>query len=443
MLSPRSSEDFRKGVVAATPMLKRRAIALCRDASRAEDLVQETVLRALEHERQFTVDTNLDAWLGTILKNFFLSGIRKTGREVEDGDGAIADSVSVDAEDGSAMDLESTQEVISALPAEQASALRLIADGDTYEEAAKKQGVSVGTIKSRVNRARQEVFITQGGAALNTMVPDYSQPRQIDPSPYAHLVIPATSFGPVPELRWIEICLLRIDPEYQRDVLRYGRKNILKIAAEFDWTKFAPVIVAPLVGGLYAVVDGQHRTTAAALCGIESVPCSIIRADPGQQAAAFAAINGCVTQTSTLQLHAARIVAGEPDAVALAAVCKSAGVEICRYPVPNQKIRKGQTLAVVCLRHCLKARGAEVLTLALECVTKTRDGNRGMLRAPIIEGLCEAVSKSRLSRAEVLKVMGGVNLARVFMDCSIESKRLKRPIRGLVAEKISTVLGVK
>jgi hypothetical protein len=121
---------------------------------------------------------------------------------------------------------------------------------------------------------------------------------------------PASEVGERPELQWVKISRLRIDPRYQREIGRRGADNILAIAPAFKWAKFAPVVVAPIAGGLFAIVDGQHRTTAAALRGFESVPCVIIAADEADQADAFVAINANVTAMSPLQLHAARLAAG-------------------------------------------------------------------------------------------------------------------------------------
>jgi protein gp37 len=129
-----------------------------------------------------------------------------------------------------------------------------------------------------------------------------------------------------------------------------GANNILAIAPAFKWAKFAPVVVAPIAGNLFAIVDGQHRTTAAALRGFESVPCVIIAPDEADQADAFVAINANVTAMSPLQLHAARLAAGSKEAAALTEVCSEAGVTICRYPVPANKIKPGETLAVAMLQ---------------------------------------------------------------------------------------------
>jgi ParB-like nuclease domain len=80
---------------------------------------------------------------------------------------------------------------------------------------------------------------------------------------------PASEFspGPAPFLEWIETDKLVVDVTYQREIGRRGATNVNQIAENFDWSKFAPVIVAPVEGGQFAIVDGQHRTTAAILRG--------------------------------------------------------------------------------------------------------------------------------------------------------------------------------
>src|SRR5258708_5463867 len=96
---------------------------------------------------------------------------------------------------------------------------------------------------------------------------------------------PASEFapGPAPFLEWIETDKLVVDVTYQREIGRRGATNVNQIAENFDWSKFAPVIVAP-EGGQFATVDGQHRTTAAILRGQEKVPCQVVQADRAKQA---------------------------------------------------------------------------------------------------------------------------------------------------------------
>jgi len=220
--------------------------------------------------------------------------------------------------------------------------------------------------------------------------------RSIDLAPFrARYTGAASEVGERPELQWVKISKLRIDPRYQREIGRRGTENILAIAPAFKWAKFAPVVIAPIAGGLFAIVDGQHRTTAAALRGFESVPCVIIAVSDADQADAFVAINANVTAMSPLQLHAARLAAGNRAAAALTEVCKEAGVTICRYPVPSNKIKPGETLAVAMLQSALEKYGRDVLIAALSCITKTRRGNPGMIRLQIVNALCAVLEAER------------------------------------------------
>src|SRR5271155_1962147 len=137
--------------------------------------------------------------------------------------------------------------------------------------------------------------------------------------------------GAAPMLQWLKIVDLVVDPAYQRPILGKGCQNVDRIARNFCWSCFAPVVVSPVEGGKFAIIDGQHRTTSAAILGFESVPCQIAIAAQEQQAAAFKAINGTTTPISQMALHAAALVANEPWAVQISHVCACAEVELLRY----------------------------------------------------------------------------------------------------------------
>jgi hypothetical protein len=98
----------------------------------------------------------------------------------------------------------------------------------------------------------------------------------------------------------LKIADLVVDPAYQRPIIGKGRQNVDRIARTFSWSCFAPVVVSPVEGGKFAIIDGQHRTTSAALVGFESVPCQIVIAAREEQAAAFKAINGTTTPISQM-----------------------------------------------------------------------------------------------------------------------------------------------
>jgi hypothetical protein len=121
------------------------------------------------------------------------------------------------------------------------------------------------------------------------------------------------------------------------------------------------VIVAPVEGGHFAIVDGQHRTTAAILRGQEKVPCQVVQADRAKQAPAYAAVNGNITKTTAQQLYHAKLAAKDAHALALAEVCAAAGVEILRKNLIRSDVKVGQTHAVTALSRCLTLYGRDTL----------------------------------------------------------------------------------
>jgi len=149
---------LRDDLLAAVPSLRAFAISLCGQVDRADDLVQDTLLRALSNLHRFERGTNLNAWLFTILRNLFHSEYRKRRREVEDPDGSYAGRLKAQPEQNSRLDLEDFRAALSKLPHDQREALLLVgASGFSYEEAAGICDCAVGTIKSRVNRARSRL----------------------------------------------------------------------------------------------------------------------------------------------------------------------------------------------------------------------------------------------------------------------------------------------
>jgi ParB/Sulfiredoxin domain len=214
--------------------------------------------------------------------------------------------------------------------------------------------------------------------------------------------------GPAPFLEWIETSKLVVDVTYQREIGRRGAVNVNQIAENFDWSKFAPVIVAPVEGGHFAIVDGQHRTTAAMLRGQEKVPCQVVQADRAKQAAAYAAVNGNITKTTAQQLYHAKLAAKDPNALALAEICLAAEVEILRKNLIRSEVKKGQTYAVTALNRCLAKYGRDTLITALQCITQTADGNAGFVRSTIVEALCEVLHEApgwREAGEELLRAM--------------------------------------
>ena len=163
-------EAIRDALLTAMPALRRFALTLTHDATRAEDLMQDTLVRAWTKADGFQAGTNLNAWLFTILRNLFYSEQRKRKREVEDADGTLARRLASAPEQEGHVEVRELKAALRHLPATQREALLLIgAQSLTYEEAAEVCGVAVGTMKSRVSRARGrlvELLGTDGAVDL-------------------------------------------------------------------------------------------------------------------------------------------------------------------------------------------------------------------------------------------------------------------------------------
>ena len=151
----RAAADPRDELVGHLPAMRAFALSLTRNASQADDLVQDTVVKAWSHFDRFAPGTNLRAWLFTILRNTFYSTRRRTVREVSDSDGALVGALAEKPEHDGRLQYADFVRAFQQLPDEQREALALVgALGHSYEEAAEMTGVAVGTVKSRANRAR-------------------------------------------------------------------------------------------------------------------------------------------------------------------------------------------------------------------------------------------------------------------------------------------------
>jgi RNA polymerase sigma-70 factor, ECF subfamily len=164
---------FREQMIAEIPSLRAFAMSLCGTMHQADDLVQDALLKAWGNASSFQEGTNLRAWLFTILRNTYYSLHRKRGREVQDVDGEHAARVAVAPAQDGMMDLADFRRALAQLPAEQREVLIMVgATGLSYEEAAEICGVAVGTIKSRVNRARVRLGEILGIGGVEDIGPD-------------------------------------------------------------------------------------------------------------------------------------------------------------------------------------------------------------------------------------------------------------------------------
>jgi RNA polymerase sigma-70 factor (ECF subfamily) len=171
--APAPAADPRDEIVTHLPALRAFARGLTGNVSSADDLVQDTVLKAWSKFDQFKQGTNLRAWLFTILRNAFLSQQRKRSKEVSDSTGSFAAKLASKPDHDGRLALQELNDAMRTLPVEQREALLLVgALGFSVEEAAETCGCAPGTIKSRANRGRKAL------AALLHL----DQAEQIDPT---------------------------------------------------------------------------------------------------------------------------------------------------------------------------------------------------------------------------------------------------------------------
>ncbi|MEY1556363.1 RNA polymerase sigma factor [Yoonia sp. R2331] len=153
-----SDVDPKDELLTHLPALRAFALSLTRNNATADDMLQDTVLKAWTNMDKFERGTNMRAWLFTILRNNFYSSRRKLKREVADVDNVFSDAMSVKPDHDGRLQMRDFKSAFEELADEHREALILVgANGFTYDDAAVMCGVAPGTMKSRVNRARAKL----------------------------------------------------------------------------------------------------------------------------------------------------------------------------------------------------------------------------------------------------------------------------------------------
>ena len=147
--------EFGRLIEQEIPRLRRYARALTRDIEQADDLVQNCLVRALAKERLWQFGTNLRAWLFTVLHNGHINSVRRSIREQTDAVAATESFARAQSEPSARLDLLDVEQAIRKLPEPQRRVILLIGlEGMRFDEAAEMLGVPVGTVRSRIARAR-------------------------------------------------------------------------------------------------------------------------------------------------------------------------------------------------------------------------------------------------------------------------------------------------
>lgn len=245
------------------------------------------------------------------------------------------------------------------------------------------------------------------------------------------------------QMKMLRISSLRVDGNYQRAMTVGSVRNIQRICKAFDWAKFLPVIVVEIEDGLWAIVDGQHRATAALTIGIDRVPCYELQCSMSEAAGAFAAINGNVTPMKPVDLWFARLAAGENEALDLKAVLDAADVSVTRK---RKGLRVGETFAVTVLQRALDGYGASTLGTILQAITQTAEGNAGMVVGFVVHG----IGKSIITKPNLLNepsllfdAMDDWPIDEAAHRANIESARTGNPIQYIITRELNDHLRSK
>jgi RNA polymerase sigma-70 factor, ECF subfamily len=156
--------SLRDAMLSAVPSLRAFAISLSGNIDRADDLVQETLLRAIANIDSFQPGTNMSAWMFTILRNLFRSEYRKRRREVEDTDGSYAESLKSQPEQNSRLEFQEFRAALAKLPPDQREAVTAhVVEDRGYPELAASLQTSEAAVRQRVSRGLATLRRRRGG----------------------------------------------------------------------------------------------------------------------------------------------------------------------------------------------------------------------------------------------------------------------------------------
>lgn len=313
------SEDARQHVAAELLKVRRRLLvyarSLTRDWDRADDLVQDVFLRALERAEQYERGTNFASWIFRVTRNHWISSLRGGRNQPHEDIDGLKLTVPQRQEDG--IRFRELAVLVRLLPRE--NRLILLMAGLEGADARRDRGP---------HRLR-------GGHGQE---PDEPDPRSARRCPMKFTkksdvqVRPSDDLGPVPGLRWIDKTLIDVDRRYQREISHQGIRHINGILRDFEWRYFQVITVTPTRAGRFFAIDGQHRWAAAMRHpAIVRLPCLVLEEiDIRQQAKVFDVMNSKRLGISALTKFHAALAAGDPKATRVDYLCAEAGITILR-----------------------------------------------------------------------------------------------------------------
>lgn len=196
------------------------------------------------------------------------------------------------------------------------------------------------------------------------------------------------NYGSIPEMKWIDIELLRINEKYQRDTRgTRSRNNIEKIMQNFNWADFTPITVSKEECGFYSIIDGQHRYEAAVTLGdILQLPCWIVNANTKKQAETFIDINKNRVAVTPYAIYKASLASGDYGAARIENFCNSAGIII---PYNGFCSKPNMTLAIATIKKHLERHNDGYLLAAFHVIREAFPNKNNQMKAEIVNMLVD------------------------------------------------------
>lgn len=246
------------------------------------------------------------------------------------------------------------------------------------------------------------------------------------------VVPPSDDVGALPDLRWIDKKLIKVDRRYQREISMNGVKHVNGILRDFNWRFFQVITVTPDKGGTFWAIDGQHRWLAAMRHPkVDKVPCVVIDAiDMQQQARVFEVLNGKRLAISALQRFHVGVAAGDPIATRIDYLCAESGITILKT-MPQGGVLPACSLVSVAtlgkfLRHGL------LLAVLGAMAEAWKDRSNGFRAANVAASIyCAGDLGADFSRDAMVRLLRGWNEHEEFLRAYTE-----RSERGGILEKL-------
>jgi hypothetical protein len=219
-----------------------------------------------------------------------------------------------------------------------------------------------------------------------------------------------TAIGERPDLEWVDVELIDVDHNYQRDV---DGQRVSKILKTFRWDHFGAVVLARKPDGRFHVTDGQHRCKAAKLHpNVTHVPALIMKGE-GMEAEAenFLVINRARKAVSPVDTYWAGIAAGNADDLRLRDVLASAG---CDVVAGNANYKPGHTGAVAALRRCIERYGDGATIAALKVIRDAWPTDALALRGILISAIARLIRNNKqIDRDRLVRVLAPKSFAEM------------------------------